>query len=94
MTHSALCVRRLEGKAPQEQVVLLHSSGMSSRQWRQLPPALEGRFQTHAPDLAQTMLRSSLVCLPEAGHMGPLTHAAAFNQLVLSHLTQPLALSA
>ena len=36
--------------------------------------------------IAQAMPQSQLVGLADAGHMGPLTHAGAFGEMVLQHL--------
>ncbi len=41
-----------------------------------------------AETLAELVPRGRLVLVPGAGHMGPITHAAAVNALILSHLSR------
>lgn len=48
------------------------------------PPAARRVLQL----LATVMPQANLQMLPGAGHMGPLTHAAAFQQLVVTHLAR------
>ncbi len=48
------------------------------------PPAARRVLQL----LATVLPRADLQMLPGAGHMGPLTHAAAFQQLVETHLAR------
>lgn len=52
-------------------VLLVHSSGFTSRQWRKLGELLAPRHRVIAPDL---------------GHMGPITHAAQVNAVIAAFI--------
>lgn len=52
-------------------VVLLHSAGLSGRQWRRLGAISAGR-----------MGQASVFTIPDAGHMAPLSHADQVNGII------------
>jgi pimeloyl-ACP methyl ester carboxylesterase len=70
-------------------VVLLHSGGMSSRPVappRRAPRAHPPRDRARPPGLGAEPPAATAVEVAGAGHMGPLTHADAVNDLLARHL--------
>lgn len=80
---------RSAGEGPE--VVLLHSSGSSSRQWDELVDSLQGRFRLHAVDFhghgatPAWSSRARMTLADEAALVEPLLHAAEEGVNLVGH---------
>lgn len=78
-------------------VLLIHSGGFTSRQWRKLaailvPILLLGGERSPMTErrvienLGAALPRATVRFFPGVGHMGPISHASLVNEAIVAHL--------